>query len=144
MNTTILIIIGVIVTILAIGTFSCFSIHKAYIEYDRRKTKEEELEILKKSIKSAKEYFRKTYDNDLDSAVWTNVKENANFISQLIENKTIDEQLEYYDKLFKMMYETGIRLKKDFNNVQYIMQPLKTLRDELVEEHIEFLKNNMD
>lgn len=115
-----------------------------YGVYDNNKTLEEEIDLLKLKIKGADDYFYKNYNTDFNSSVYNNIKTKLDFCTKLIEKEENKDKLLHYNQLFNNLYETGYRLKTNFDNVHYVIAPLTEFYKNLVKEHIEFIKNNME
>lgn len=137
-----LLIGSVIFPFFLIGTF--LYIRMKYREYDLRETKKEQIEIIKKKIDSARAYFRKNYNNDFDHTVWDNISIKIDFCLKLISRRSIDDQVILLDKLFSMCYETGVRLKTNYDDVVYITAPLNNLKDDLVQYHLNYIKDSLE
>jgi len=115
-------------------------IRKMYREYDRKETIKENITEYRAQIKMALDYFRVTYEHN----VYNNIKTNSDFCLKIIYNKNIEDQLKYMEKLYNTLYETGFRLKTRFDDVNYILAPMKNLREELFVEQMDFIKENSE
>lgn len=120
--------------------FFYYYIKNEYKEYCNRKDSEEYVDDLKKKIKEGLKYFKDNYD----SSVYSNIKIKTDFCYKLIDNKSLEEKKKYFKRLFDMLYETGVRLKTNYDDVVYITNPLNNLKSDLVEEHLDYLKEHSD
>lgn len=107
-----------------------YYIKNKYREFCIRKDKEEAVDKIKGQIKEGLKYFKTNYDN----TVYSNIKIKTDFCFKLIDNKSLDEKLIYFKKLFDMLYETGVRLKTRYDDVVYITSPLSNLMKNILEE----------
>jgi hypothetical protein len=124
------------------GAVTVFKIRDAYREYDRQQTLlEEDSEWLGK-IHEILSYFRDTYSSDSNRQVYENVKTKADFILKLIRNRSLEEQVKLHKRTYDMLFETGARLAKSEIDVYLILSPLTNLYRELVEEHLEYIREH--
>lgn len=130
------IVFSVVVFIL----LSFFYIRMKYREYDRRETEKEKIEFVKLKIDSAIAYFRKNYDRTVSD----NVISKIDFCRKLISKRKLEEQSFLLERLFSMCYETGSRLRTNYDDVNYIVSPLNNITKELVDHHVRFLKDHID
>ena len=134
-------IISLIIFLLIGGSIIFYYyIKNKYREFCIMKDQEEAIDKLKDQIKEGLKYFKSNYDN----SVYSNIKIKTDFCFKLIDNKNLDEKLIYFKKLFDMLYETGVRLKTKYDDVVYITSPLNNLKNDLVEEHLDYLKEHSD
>lgn len=134
------IILGSIFLLLFIYSIIAY-IKRAYREYDRRETLKETKVEYRAKIKQAEDYFRNTYNNN----VYLNVKTNIDFCLKIIYNRSkIEDQIKGLKNLYDILYETGYRLKVRYDDVNFIITPLKNLRGKLFEEQMDFIKNNSE
>lgn len=128
--------------VLTMGAVTVFKIRDAYREYDRQQTLlEEDSEWLGK-IHEILSYFRDTYSSDSNRQVYENVKTKADFILKLIRNRSLEEQVKLHKRTYDMLFETGARLAKSEIDVYLILSPLTNLYRELVEEHLEYIREH--
>lgn len=131
------------IAFLAFSVFLVFSflyVRSRYREYDRIETEKEKIEFVKLKIDSAIAYFRKNYDQSVRDNVITKV----DFCKKLISKRKLDEQAFLLERLFSMCYETGSRLRTNYDDVNYIVAPLNNITEELVQYHVRFLKDHID
>lgn len=115
-------------------------IRSRYREYDRKETLKENVIEMRAQIKMAQDYFRQKYDHN----VYNNIKLNLDFCLKLILKKDIEDQYKYLEELYKSLYELGHRLQTRYDDVVYILAPLKNFREKLAEEFIDYLKKHSD
>jgi hypothetical protein len=117
--------------------FSYFYIKYKYKKYDEIETLKETIIIERAKIKDALEYFKNTYEHH----VFSSIKNNIDLCLEIILNKTYENQIIYLKKLFDKLYETGYRLKTNYDDPMYIIMPLKNFREELAQEVIDYIKD---
>jgi hypothetical protein len=117
-----------------IGFFYIKFKYKKFIETE---TLKEEIIKIRAKIKNAQEYFKNTYDHH----VFFMIKTNIDLCLEIILNKNLNHQLVYLSKLYEKLYETGYRLKLNYDNPTYIISPLKNFREELAQELIDYIKD---
>lgn len=115
-------------------------IRSKYREYDRKETLKENVAEMRAQIKMAQDYFRQKYDHN----VYNNIKLNLDFCLKLILKKDIEDQHKYLEELYRSLYELGYRLRTRYDDVVYILAPLKNFREKLAEEFIDYLKEHSD
>lgn len=121
-----------------------FYIRVKYREYDENETLKEQNGIWKNRINEALKFFRDNYNDDLNHSAYDNVRIKTDFILKLISKKnSLKDQNHYYNMLFSMLYETAARMKTEID-VKKILSPLTGLYEELVTEHLNYLKENSD
>lgn len=108
-----------------------------------KEDQKDRITILRKQIESARDYVRKTYNTPFDTSIQDNIIPKMEFIEKLIMKKDPDDQEKELKFLLDMLTETFIRLRENFNDVGSIVAPLNNLRDRLVQEHIQFIKDHM-
>jgi hypothetical protein len=114
-----------------------FYIKYKYKKYDEIETLKETIIIERAKIKDALEYFKNTYEHH----VFSSIKNNIDLCLEIILNKTYENQIIYLKKLFDKLYETGYRLKTNYDDPMYIIMPLKNFREELAQEVIDYIKD---
>ena len=141
MSTDYLVYIGVgaIFFLIFLHWLYCY-IKVEYRKYDEEETLKEKIVEFRAKIKQAQEHFRLNYDPN----VFKTVKLNLDFCIRLILNKDIKSQANYFEKLYNALYETGYRLKTKYDDVVYIIAPLKNLREELFIELTDYIKENSE
>lgn len=100
----------------------------------------ERIDILRKKIHSSTSYIRTNFKNDIQ--LQNNLIQKIGFIENLILKKSLNDQEKELDFLLDIITETFSRIYKNYDDVQYIMSPLNTLRDRIVQEHIQFIKDH--
>lgn len=136
-----MIIIGSIIFLSTLFiTISAFYIRSEYKKFTYKEDLKDQILSYRAKIKQAQDYFRNNYDSN----VYNNIKLNLDFCLKLILNKDSEGQKFYLDKLFKILYEVGYRLKTKYDDVNYILQPMKSLREELITELTDYIKENSD
>lgn len=100
----------------------------------------ERIDILRKKIHSSTSYIRTNFKNDIQ--LQNNLIPKIGFIENLITKKSLNDQEKELDFLLDIITETFSRIYKSYDDVQYIMSPLNTLRDRIVQEHIQFIKDH--
>jgi hypothetical protein len=128
--------------ILAVA-FAWLYIKRKYVAFCENEDQKERIAILRKKIESARDYVRKTYNTPFDTSVQDNIIPKMEFIEKLIMKKDQNDQERELKFLLDMLTETFIRLRENFNDVGSIVAPLNSLRDRLVQEHIQFIKDHM-
>ena len=128
---------------LLISLTAFFVIRSRYRSFCIREDQKERISVIKKKISSAGYYIRKNYNTPMDTSIYDNVMPKVEFLEKLISNKSLDDQEKEYQFLLDMLTETFIRLKDNYDDVAYILSPLNSMRDRLVQEHIQFLKDHM-
>ena len=123
-----------------IGFCLFFYINSQYKKYDEIETLKEHIVEWRVNIKKALEHFRLNYDPN----VYNHIKLNVDFCIQLILKKDFNNQVLFLEKLFNTLFETGYRLKTKYDDVVYIISPLKNLREELVIELTDYIKENSE
>jgi hypothetical protein len=113
-------------------------IRSLYREYDRKETLKEKVLNYRVQIKQAQDYFRKTYEHN----IYASLKVSIDFCLKLIYNKSLEDQVKNLETLYKVLYEVGCRLKKDYTDVNYILAPLIHFRSKLFEEQMDYIKEN--
>lgn len=131
---------GSIVFLAVTAYLSFLYIRMKYREYDMVETEKEKISFIKAKLDSASAYFRKNYDH----TVGDNVIPKIDFCRKLISKRKLEEQASLLDRLFSMCYETGTRLKTNYDDVNYIVAPLNGITEELVTYHVKFLKDHID
>ena len=132
-----------VISVIFLGLYLLWlHIKRLYREFDRRETLKEETEKQKELIKGAMSYIRNHYNNDFDSTPYTNIKTKVDFLKPIIENKSDEKKLFYYKRLYESLYDSVYRLKTSYDNVAEIVKPLNTLTTEIVEDHIDYIKEN--
>jgi hypothetical protein len=109
-----------------------------------REDQKDRISVLRRQIESARDYVRKTYNTPFDTSIQDNIIPKMEFIEKLIMRKDQNDQEKELKFLLDMLTETFIRLKENFNDVGSIVAPLNGLRDRLVQEHLNWLKEHMD
>jgi hypothetical protein len=117
--------------------FSYFYVKYKYKKYDENETLKENIVIERAKIKDALEYFKNTYDYH----VFNSIKTNVDLCLEIILNKNYEYQITYLKKLFDKLFETGYRLKTNYDDPMYIIMPLKNFREELAQEVIDYIKD---
>ena len=115
-------------------------IRKSYKRFCQMEDMKERIEILKKKIFSARTYLRENYNTPESSQISKDIIPKIEFLVKLIEKTDINHQEEKFNLLLNLTTETLFRIKTDFYNVPAILSPLNTLRDQLVQDHIDFLR----
>lgn len=129
--------IGSIVFVLG-GCFITFLyIRNRYRKFDEIETTKEEIVKIRAKIKESQEYFKNNYEIH----VYRMIKTNIDLCMEMILNKNLGEQIEWLNSLYNNLYETGYRLKTNYDNPVYIIAPLKNFREKLAEELIDYLKD---
>ena len=117
--------------------FCYFYIKYKYKKYDEIETLKETIVIERAKIKDALEFFKNTYDYH----VFSSIKNNVDLCLEIILNKKYEYQIIYLKKLFDKLFETGYRLKTNYDDPMYIIMPLKNFREELAQELIDYIKD---
>lgn len=121
-----------------------FFIRHQYKDFCNREDQKERINNLKLKIRSAKPYLRKTYDSPIDHTISTDIIPKIEFCIKLIEKNPEDKQEYLFQQLLNLTTETLYRLKTDFDNIPAIVSPLNTLRDTLVQNHLDYIKDHSD
>ena len=108
-----------------------------YKKYDEIETLKEKIIDERAKIKQALDYFKNTYEHH----VFVSIKTNVDLCLEIILNKTYKYQITYLKKLFDKIFETGYRLKTNYDDPMYIITPLKNFREELAQELIDYIKD---
>jgi hypothetical protein len=108
-----------------------------YKKYDEIETLKEKIIDERVKIKQAIDYFKNTYEHH----VFVSIKTNVDLCLEIILNKTHENQIIYLKKLFDKLFETGYRLKTNYDDPMYIIMPLKNFREELAQELIDYIKD---
>ena len=124
-------------------TLAWLYIKRQYKLFCMREDQKDRISVLRRQIESARDYVRKTYNTPFDTSIQDNIIPKMEFIEKLIMKKDPDDQEKELKFLLDMLTETFIRLKENFNDVGSIVSPLNSLRDRLVQEHIQFIKDHM-
>lgn len=137
-------IFSIISIILSTAIFSGYILF-LYIRYKYRlfcqkQDQMERIDILRKKIHSSTSYIRTNFKNDIQ--LQNNLIPKISFIENLILKKSLNDQEKELDFLLDIITETFSRIYKNYDDVQYIMSPLNTLRDRIVQEHIQFIKDH--
>lgn len=140
--TQILIISAISVTFFF--TLAWLYIKRQYRLFCMREDQKDRISVLRRQIESARDYVRKTYNTPFDTSIQDNIIPKMEFIEKLIMRKDQNDQEKELKFLLDMLTETFIRLKENFNDVGSIVAPLNGLRDRLVQEHLNWLKEHMD
>lgn len=122
---------------LGFGIFSFFYIKAKYKEFETNELLKEQIVKMRVNIKESQDYFRTNYNSD----VYKMIKANIDLCLELILNKKLKYQLTYLEQLYKTLYETGYRLKTNYDDPIYIITPLKNFRAKLGEELIDYIKD---
>lgn len=121
-----------------------FFIRHQYKDFCVREDRKERIGVLKARIRSAKPYLRKNYDSPIDHTVSADIIPKIEFCIKLIEKNPEDKQEYLFQKLLDLTTETLYRLRTDFDNIPAIVSPLNTLRDQLVQSHLDYIKDHLD
>ena len=139
--TQILIISAISVTFFF--TLAWLYIKRQYRLFCMREDQKDRIAVLRRQIESARDYVRKTYNTPFDTSIQDNIIPKMEFIEKLIMRKDQDDQEKELKFLLDMLTETFVRLRENFNDVGSIVAPLNSLRDRLVQEHLQFIKDHM-
>jgi len=123
---------------------SFFYIRHRYRIFCQKEDQKERISIIKREILSAKDFVRTTYSTPMDHSVADNIIPKIDFLLKIIQNKDMDGQEKEMRTLRDMLTETFVRLRTNYMDVAMIVSPLNTLRDRLVQEHLDWLKEHMD
>jgi hypothetical protein len=129
--------IGFIIFVLG-GCFIAFLyIRNRYMKFDETETTKEEIVKIRAKIKESQEYFKNNYEVH----VYRMIKLNIDLCMEMILNKKLEEQVDCLNGLYNNLYETGYRLKTNYDSPNYVIAPLKNFREKLAEELIDYLKD---
>lgn len=135
-----LIILIILSTVIFSGYILFLYIRYKYRLFCQKQDQIERIDILRKKIHSSTSYIRTNFKNDIQ--LQNNLIPKISFIENLILKKSLNDQEKELDFLLNIITETFSRIYKNYNDVQYIMSPLNTLRDRIVQEHIQFIKDH--
>lgn len=133
--------ISLVLFLLGTGTF--LYIRRAYRIFCQKEDQKERINILKQKINSAKDYLRQNYSTAFDHSIPDNIIPKMEFLVKLISHRTLEDQEKNLYLLLNILTETFIRLKQNPQDPILIISPLNSLRDKLVQEHLNFIKENM-
>ena len=127
-------------TVIFSGYILFLYIRYKYRLFCQKQDQMERIDILRKKIHSSTSYIRTNFKNDIQ--LQNNLIPKIGFIENLILKKSLNDQEKELDFLLDIITETFSRIYKNYDDVQYIMSPLNTLRDRIVQEHIQFIKDH--
>jgi chromosome segregation ATPase len=127
-------------SILILSLFSWFYLKYSYKQFCQKEDIKDRINILKKKIISAKTYLRHNYNTPETYHVIKDIVPKIEFLVKLIEKTDFNHQEEKFQILLNLTTETLYRLQTDFYNIQAIVSPLNTLRDQLVHEYLDYIK----
>ena len=119
-------------------------VRRSYMRFCEREDQKDRISVLRKEILSAKTYIRTTYSTPMDHSVADNLLPKIDFLLKLISNKSSNDQEREMRMLRDLLAETFVRLRGNYMDVQYVLSPLNTFRDRLVQEHLDWLREHMD
>lgn len=119
-------------------------VRHAYRDFCMREDQKERIGILLKEIGSAKDYVRKEHSTPMDSSIPNNIVPKIDFLVSIIRNRDLPQQEKDLTTLRDMLAETFLRLKDPTMDVISVLSPLNTLRDRLVREHLDWIRDHMD
>ena len=125
-----------------VGVF--FYVRYAYRDFCRREELAHRISILKREIGSARAFVNERYDHAFDHSIRDNIIPKMEFIQKLISHKPPEEQERELRFLRDMLIETFTRLKDSYDDVPAVVAPLNSLRDRLVQEHLQWLRDHME
>lgn len=131
-----------ILGIISVGIF--LYIRAQYRNFCQREDQKERISLLRKKIASARTYIQTNYNTPFDTSIHDNIVPKMEFIEKLIMNKAPDDQERELQFLLDMLTETFVRLRDNYNDISLIVSPLNTLRDRLVQEHLQYIREHMD
>ena len=135
-----LIILIILSTVIFSGYILFLYIRYKYRLFCQKQDQIERIDILRKKIHSSTSYIRTNFKNDIQ--LQNNLIPKISFIENLILKKSLNDQEKELDFLLDIITETFSRIHNRYDDVQYIMSPLNTLRDRIVQEHIQFIKDH--
>ena len=110
-----------------------------YRKFDEEETMKEDIRNEIKKIKAFKLYIRDTYQQE----VFRDISTKIDFALDLLSHrKIIKERYDLTKELYAQCYETGIRLRQKFDDVQYICSPLSNFSEKLVYHVIDYIKEH--
>lgn len=127
-------------TVIFSGYILFLYIRYKYRLFCQKQDQMERIDILRKKIHSSTSYIRTNFKNDIQ--LQNNLIPKIGFIENLIMKKSLNDQEKELNFLLDIITETFSRIYKNYDDVQYIMSPLNTLRDRIVQEHIQFIKDH--
>ena len=127
-------------TVIFSGYILFLYIRYKYRLFCQKQDQMERIDILRKKIHSSTSYIRTNFKNDIQ--LQNNLIPKIGFIENLILKKSLNDQEKELNFLLDIITETFSRIYKNYDDVQYIMSPLNTLRDRIVQEHIQFIKDH--
>lgn len=110
-SNSVLIFASVVGLLIVISAAAYFYIKREYVKYCDRMNLRESIQERIDTLRSFQEYFRRTYDSNEDHTVYENIKTKTDFLMKLISKRSDEDKMRLYNRLFDMMYETGVRLK---------------------------------
>lgn len=135
----------VAIAVLAVVSYLAFLyVRHAYRDFCMREDQKERIGILLKEIGSAKDYARKEHSTPMDSSIPNNIVPKIDFLVSIIRNRDLPQQERDLTALRDMLAETFLRLRDPNMDVISVLSPLNTLRDRLVREHLDWIRDHMD
>lgn len=133
-----------LVVLAGVSYLAFLYVRHAYRDFCRREDQKERVGILLKEIGSAKDYVRKEHSTPMDSSIPNNIVPKIDFLVSIIMNRDISQQERDLTALRDMLAETFLRLRDPNMDVISVLSPLNTLRDRLVREHLDWIRDHMD